>query len=177
MRLCPWACGKLPYPVTCPLLTKLSATICAVLRARSLGLKTNDLSWDYAIAAIWGNLGLGVGAIAANMVLLRSYITFFRGRRFSTSPGTSAQTHTNTYSLARRGWTRQHDGIDRAPELGSAFEDDKDSQYGLTSRDQVLVQVTPGKSGGHQGPEPRWLPAEAKRNVNATVIKPVSYLQ
>lgn len=118
----------------CPLLTKLSATICAILRARSLGLKTNDLSWDYAIAAIWGNVELGVGAIAAIMVLLRSYITFFRGRKVSTSPGTSAQTHTNTYFLVRRGWTRQHNGLYRAAELGSAFEDDEDSQHGLTSR-------------------------------------------
>lgn len=136
------------YLLTRLLLTKLSATICAVLRARSLGLKTNDLSWDYAIAAIWGNVELGLGTIAANMVLLRSYITFFTGRSISSSRATTARTHANTYSLTRTGWTRQHRGIDLAAELDSTVEDDEDSQYGLTTGGQA-VQVTQEKSGSY----------------------------
>ena len=84
--------------------------MCAALRARSLGLKTNDLSWNYAIAAIWGNVELGLGIIAANMVLLRSYIAFFRGKLGTTSSQTAVSheyNHNNAYSLTRVGWRKQ----------------------------------------------------------------------
>lgn len=62
------------------------ATVCAAFRARSLGLKTSDLSWAYSIAAVWGNVELGLGITAANLVLARSYATYFRSKTTSASP-------------------------------------------------------------------------------------------
>ncbi|UKZ91484.1 uncharacterized protein TrAFT101_006461 [Trichoderma asperellum] len=49
-----------------------------VARAASLGLVTVDLSWDYAISAIWSNLELFLGIIAANIAISRSVYAFFR---------------------------------------------------------------------------------------------------
>ncbi|PKK49659.1 hypothetical protein CI102_5437, partial [Trichoderma harzianum] len=47
-----------------------------VARAASLGLVTIDLSWDYAISAIWSNLELFLGIIAANVAISRSIYAF-----------------------------------------------------------------------------------------------------
>ncbi|PKS08513.1 hypothetical protein jhhlp_004898 [Lomentospora prolificans] len=58
----------------------LIATGFGIARASSLGLVTNDLTWAYAIAAIWSNLELYLGIIAANLALSRQiYLYFFRG--------------------------------------------------------------------------------------------------
>ncbi|KAL5093724.1 hypothetical protein Trisim1_010451 [Trichoderma cf. simile WF8] len=56
----------------------LLATAFGVARAASLGLVTVDLSWDYAISAIWSNLELFLGIIAANVAISHSIYTFFR---------------------------------------------------------------------------------------------------
>ncbi|KAJ4861306.1 hypothetical protein T069G_02260 [Trichoderma breve] len=56
----------------------LLATAFGVARAASLGLVTIDLSWDYAISAIWSNLELFLGIIAANVAISHSIYTFFR---------------------------------------------------------------------------------------------------
>ncbi|KAI9146981.1 hypothetical protein HJFPF1_13010 [Paramyrothecium foliicola] len=47
----------------------LLATGFGVARATSLGIVTVDLTWVYAIAAIWSNLELFLGIIAANLSL------------------------------------------------------------------------------------------------------------
>lgn len=56
----------------------LTATGFGIARAASLGLKVNDLSWTYCIAAIWSNLELYLGIIAANLALARSMFLYFR---------------------------------------------------------------------------------------------------
>ncbi|KEZ45125.1 hypothetical protein SAPIO_CDS2562 [Scedosporium apiospermum] len=58
----------------------LIATGFGIARAASLGIITNDLTWTYAIAAIWSNLEFYLGIIAANLALSRQiYLYFFRG--------------------------------------------------------------------------------------------------
>jgi hypothetical protein len=57
----------------------LIATAVAIVRASSLGIKTADLSYDYAIAAIWANTELHLGIIATNLALSRMIWGFFRG--------------------------------------------------------------------------------------------------
>jgi hypothetical protein len=57
----------------------LIATAVAIIRAFSLGIKTADLSYDYAIAAIWANTELHLGIIATNLALSRMIWGFFRG--------------------------------------------------------------------------------------------------
>ena len=44
----------------------------------------------YCIAAIWSNLELFLGIIAANLALSRSVWIFFRGDRTTSSPGASS---------------------------------------------------------------------------------------
>ncbi|KAK0616402.1 hypothetical protein B0T14DRAFT_436022 [Immersiella caudata] len=64
------------------------ATGFGIARAASLGLVTNDLSWVYCIAAIWSNLELFLGVIAANLALSRSIYVYLRyGRRGLSNPG------------------------------------------------------------------------------------------
>ncbi|KAK3941959.1 hypothetical protein QBC46DRAFT_428825 [Diplogelasinospora grovesii] len=66
----------------------LLATGFGVARASSLGLTTSDLTWAYAIAAIWSNSELFLGIIAANLALSRSvHVHFFgkSGRRAESS--------------------------------------------------------------------------------------------
>ncbi|KAH7153543.1 hypothetical protein EDB81DRAFT_932142 [Dactylonectria macrodidyma] len=87
-------CSLLPllaiWKVRIPFTTKLSvwalmslglvATGFGIARAASLGIVTSDLSWVYAITAIWSNLELYLGIIGANLALGRSmFLYFFRG--------------------------------------------------------------------------------------------------
>ncbi|KAK3349173.1 hypothetical protein B0T25DRAFT_458922 [Lasiosphaeria hispida] len=58
----------------------LVATGFGVARATSLGLVTTDLSWAYCIAAIWSNLELFLGVIAANLALSHSYYAYLFGK-------------------------------------------------------------------------------------------------
>ncbi|EHK16325.1 uncharacterized protein TRIVIDRAFT_119427, partial [Trichoderma virens Gv29-8] len=55
---------------------RYNATGFGVARAASLGLVTVDLSWDYAKSAIWSNLELFLGIIAANVAISHSIYTF-----------------------------------------------------------------------------------------------------
>ncbi|KAK4159945.1 hypothetical protein QBC43DRAFT_304145 [Cladorrhinum sp. PSN259] len=73
---------RLPFKtkasLCCLMSLGLVATGFGVARAASLGLVTTDLSWAYCIAAIWSNLELFLGVIAANLVLSRSIYMFLR---------------------------------------------------------------------------------------------------
>ncbi|KAK1770194.1 hypothetical protein QBC33DRAFT_446602 [Phialemonium atrogriseum] len=74
----------------------LVATAFGAVRAASLGLQTDDLSWVYCIAAIWSNLELFLGITAANLALSRSVWMFLRhGRRANTSGRTQSQNWTS----------------------------------------------------------------------------------
>ncbi|KAF5568782.1 integral membrane protein [Fusarium phyllophilum] len=53
------------------------ATGFGIARATSLGVVTSDLSWVYAITAIWSNLELYLGIVGANLALSRSIFAYF----------------------------------------------------------------------------------------------------
>lgn len=56
----------------------LVATGFGVARAASLGISSRDLTYVYAIVAIWSNLELFLGITAANLALSRSAYKYFR---------------------------------------------------------------------------------------------------
>ncbi|ORY62125.1 uncharacterized protein BCR38DRAFT_305977, partial [Pseudomassariella vexata] len=93
-------CSSLPiivvWKVQLPLKKKVSlwalmslgllATGFGVGRAASLGLGTSDLSYDFAIAAIWSNAELFLAIIGANLAISRSIYRFLRhGKNISHS--------------------------------------------------------------------------------------------
>ncbi|UKZ81649.1 hypothetical protein TrVFT333_009421 [Trichoderma virens FT-333] len=69
------------------------ATGFGVARAASLGLVTVDLSWDYAKSAIWSNLELFLGIIAANVAISHSIYAFLRHKK--TADGEPGSNSTN----------------------------------------------------------------------------------
>ncbi|KAK1569944.1 uncharacterized protein LY79DRAFT_674344 [Colletotrichum navitas] len=88
-------CSFLPlvvvWQVRIPMATKLLvgglmslgliATGFGIARAASLGLKTVDLSYVYAVTAIWSNLELYLGIIAGNLAIARSLWFYFFGEK------------------------------------------------------------------------------------------------
>ncbi|KAF6524907.1 hypothetical protein HZS61_010702 [Fusarium oxysporum f. sp. conglutinans] len=66
----------------------LVATGFGIARAASLGVVTSDLSWVYAITAIWSNLELYLGIVGANLALSRSIFAYFF-REGGTTKGSS----------------------------------------------------------------------------------------
>ncbi|KAF2822968.1 hypothetical protein CC86DRAFT_469567 [Ophiobolus disseminans] len=88
----------------------LIATAVAIVRASSLGIKTADLSYDYAIAAIWANTELHLGIIATNLALSRMIWASIRGEKTLTSTNNTARygTGTNT-SRNKSGYMKSHD--------------------------------------------------------------------
>ncbi|KAI7768197.1 hypothetical protein LZL87_012046 [Fusarium oxysporum] len=95
-------CSLLPvfviWNTSLPLKTKISvwalmslglvATGFGIARAASLGVVTSDLSWVYAITAIWSNLELYLGIVGANLALSRSIFAYFF-REGGTTKGSS----------------------------------------------------------------------------------------
>ncbi|KAF5649885.1 integral membrane protein [Fusarium sp. NRRL 25303] len=95
-------CSLLPvfviWNTSLPLKTKISvwalmslglvATGFGIARATSLGVVTSDLSWVYAITAIWSNLELYLGIVGANLALSRSIFAYFF-REGGTTKGSS----------------------------------------------------------------------------------------
>ncbi|KAG5788414.1 hypothetical protein H9Q69_012524 [Fusarium xylarioides] len=95
-------CSLLPvfviWNTSLPLKTKISvwalmslglvATGFGITRATSLGVVTSDLSWVYAITAIWSNLELYLGIVGANLALSRSIFAYFF-REGGTTKGSS----------------------------------------------------------------------------------------
>lgn len=102
----------------CKLLTLYSATVSAAIRASSLGISTADLSWDYCVSAIWSNVELHLGIIAANAACGRSIWSFFRHGR-NPPPGSSL----GYGSQARKQYGAGHSGgYLRSQEPASTFE-------------------------------------------------------
>ncbi|KAH7233359.1 hypothetical protein BKA59DRAFT_560178 [Fusarium tricinctum] len=106
-------CSLLPifviWRVNLPLKTKISvwalmslgliATGFGIARAASLGTMTADLSWFYAITAIWSNLELYLGIVAANLSLSRSmFAYFFRNGNRSQHPSYGGRVGTMSVS-------------------------------------------------------------------------------
>ncbi|KAK3360701.1 integral membrane protein [Lasiosphaeria hispida] len=127
-------CSLLPlvvvWKVCIPLVTKMSvcglmsmgivATGFGVARAASLGLVTTDLTWVYCIAAIWSNLELFLGVIAANLALSRSVYMFFRygeeGKRSAHSKSSGYPQHSGYINQA----SFQHTPFQPASTVGTA---------------------------------------------------------
>lgn len=82
----------------------LVATATAVVRASSLGTKTTDLSYDYCMAAIWGNTELHLGIIAANLSLSSSIYGYFMGRNRDGVSGASGSLFPTIGSKGSRGY-------------------------------------------------------------------------
>ncbi|CZR51573.1 uncharacterized protein PAC_01450 [Phialocephala subalpina] len=72
---------KTKVSVCCLMSLGLVATGFGIARAASLKGPTTDLSWTYCIAAIWSNLELFLGIIAANLAIARSTYSYIFGRR------------------------------------------------------------------------------------------------
>ncbi|KAM0430051.1 hypothetical protein ACHAPT_006057 [Fusarium lateritium] len=103
-------CSLLPliviWRVRLPLKTKISvwalmslgliATGFGIARAASLGIKTFDLSWVYAITAIWSNLELYLGIACANFALSRSIYGHFFGEDKSNLASSYAKSGSNS---------------------------------------------------------------------------------
>ncbi|RBR05230.1 hypothetical protein FVER53590_12373 [Fusarium verticillioides] len=99
-------CSLLPvfviWNTSLPLKTKISvwalmslglvATGFGIARATSLGVVTSDLSWVYAITAIWSNLELYLGIVGANLALSRSIFAYFF-REGGTTKGSSCSVY------------------------------------------------------------------------------------
>ncbi|KAI1077246.1 hypothetical protein F5B20DRAFT_552833 [Whalleya microplaca] len=56
----------------------LIATGFGIVRAASLRIQSDDLSWHYCITAIWSNLELLLGILGANLAVSRSIYVYFR---------------------------------------------------------------------------------------------------
>lgn len=74
----------------------LIATACGIVRASSLGTTVTDLSFDYCIAAIWGNTELHLGIIATNLSLSRSIYGYFAGHIRALTSGSEKSTGLNS---------------------------------------------------------------------------------
>ena len=125
---------KLKVAVTGLMSLGLIATICAVVRATSLGTVTTDLSYAYCIAAIWANTELHLGIIATNMALARSIYAFYRGRDslFSTKNtlsgagprSTNGYTGASNSQLSRNGWIKSENmSVDEENAHGKEMND------------------------------------------------------
>ncbi|KAF9872132.1 integral membrane protein [Colletotrichum karsti] len=85
--------------IMCLMSLGLIATAFGITRAAFLGVSTEDLSWTFCIVAIWSNLELFLGIIAANLALSRAIYLYFRqgsstASKSQTDP--SAAGHVNT---------------------------------------------------------------------------------
>ncbi|KAH9232008.1 hypothetical protein K456DRAFT_1739663 [Colletotrichum gloeosporioides 23] len=76
--------------VMCLMSLGLVASAFGITRAAFLGVLNDDLSWTFCIVAIWSNLELFLGIVAANLALSRAVYLYFRGRH---EPSTKDQSH------------------------------------------------------------------------------------
>ena len=122
----------------------LIATAVAIVRASSLGIATADLSYDYAIAAIWANTELHIGIIATNLALSRMIWVFIKGgtkSNSSTNPpryGTGSQS-----SRSRAGYVKSsHRSEDRDDCLETRASFDNQSQASHIPLDPIIKETT-----------------------------------
>lgn len=125
----------------------LIATIVAVVRASSLGIKTADLSYDYAIAAIWANTELHLGIIATNLALSRMIWGYFVGKTsMSSSNGQTPRYGTGSH-LSRGTRNGYQKSVDRDPYhnkdcLDTRVSVDNVSQTSQIPLDPIIKRTT-----------------------------------
>jgi hypothetical protein len=109
----------------------LIATAVAIVRASSLGIKTADLSYDYAIAAIWANTELHLGIIATNLALSRLIWASIMGGNTSLPSNTTPRYGTGT------NLSRNRSGYIKSEDHGSYGRDDlEETRISLDNRSQ-----------------------------------------
>ncbi|TDZ16139.1 hypothetical protein Cob_v011058 [Colletotrichum orbiculare MAFF 240422] len=79
----------------------LIASTFGIVRAASLGVCQEDLSWSFCIVAIWSNIELFLGIIAANLALSRAIYLYFREGSGSKSRG---RANTSGFGYADSGY-------------------------------------------------------------------------
>ncbi|KAF6785053.1 integral membrane protein [Colletotrichum sojae] len=94
--------------ITCLMSLGLIATGFGITRAASLGVSEDDLSWTFCIVAIWSNLELFLGIIAANLALSRAIYAFFRDKTVTATKGISDPSASVYLSSRLRGITPGH---------------------------------------------------------------------
>ncbi|KAK2040932.1 hypothetical protein LZ31DRAFT_578018 [Colletotrichum somersetense] len=167
-------CSLLPlvvvWQVRIPLSTKLSvgglmslgliATGFGIARAASLGLKTVDLSYVYAVTAIWSNLELYLGIIAGNLALSRSLWFYFFGEK-EVPTYTSGYANSSSYrSRSAYHTSRLHgdntDAMDtyicseRRPSVTKSDHSDIPLEPGIQKRTEIWVSE---EDAGSDAPE------------------------
>ncbi|KAH7268551.1 hypothetical protein B0J15DRAFT_389987 [Fusarium solani] len=114
-----------------------SATGFGIARAASLGIKTSDLSWVYAITAIWSNLELYLGIVGANLALSRSIYGYFFNKNKSNVASSYAQSGSN---LAYNNSGFRHDTFPRPPRAPSPSRSDN-SDIPLEPRNKMQSNI------------------------------------
>ncbi|KAF5010991.1 hypothetical protein FDECE_2861 [Fusarium decemcellulare] len=150
-------CSLLPmlavWKVRLPMKTKMSvwalmslgliATGFGVARAASLGIKTVDLSWVYAITAIWSNLELYLAIAGANLALSRSLWGYFFGdKKKQLNQSSYAKPGSNSNSAFTNSRFR-HDTMPRSPRVPSpSRSDNSDIPLGprINKRTEIWVR-------------------------------------
>ncbi|KAF3798402.1 hypothetical protein GCG54_00015725 [Colletotrichum gloeosporioides] len=98
---------KIPYRkkvlVMCLMSLGLVASGFGITRAAFLGLSNEDLSWTFCIVAIWSNLELFLGIVAANLALSRAIYLYFRGQR---EASTKDRSHPSSSAYVNSGGRR-----------------------------------------------------------------------
>lgn len=121
----------------------LIATAVAIVRASSLGIKTADLSYDYAIAAIWANTELHLGIIATNLALSRMIWALFMGDKTTLSTNNTRKYGTGSeLSRSKRGYIRSADGPYAKDELDMRASFDNHSQASQIPLDPIIKRTT-----------------------------------
>ncbi|KAF1911273.1 hypothetical protein BDU57DRAFT_560404 [Ampelomyces quisqualis] len=119
---------KTKIAVSCLMSLGLVATVIAIIRASSLGIKTADLSYDYAIAAIWANTELHLGIIATNLALSRMIWGFLVG----STTKMSSNSHTPRYGTGSHMGRNTRNGYTNSTTDGSHY-----AKNGLETRVSV----------------------------------------
>ncbi|TDZ16032.1 hypothetical protein Cob_v011111 [Colletotrichum orbiculare MAFF 240422] len=164
-------CSFLPlvvvWQVRIPLSTKLSvaglmslgliATGFGIARAASLGLVTSDLSYVYAVTAIWSNLELYIGITAANLSLSRSIWFFFFGEKTPpTQPSAYANSNVNSQSRSaylnsrlrgdNTGPSDAYIRSERRPSVSKSDHSDIPLEPGIQKRTEFWISEEDGDS-------------------------------
>ncbi|KAF6798147.1 integral membrane protein [Colletotrichum sojae] len=177
-------CSFLPlvvvWQVRIPLTTKLSvgglmslgliATGFGIARAASLGLVTTDLSYVYAVTAIWSNLELYLGIIAANLALSRSIFFYFFGEKpppstpsnyansYANSQARSAYLNSRLRGDATGGPADTYIHSDRRPSLSKSDHSDIPLEPGIQKRTEFWISEEEADSDASAGRRVKQMP-------------------
>ncbi|CCF45183.1 hypothetical protein CH063_14348 [Colletotrichum higginsianum] len=135
----------------------LIATGFGIARASSLGLKTSDLSYVYAVTAIWSNLELYLGIIAGNLALSRSLWFYFFGEKPApTYPSAYGNSSHPSRSAYHNNGSRLHgdnaDAMDtyirseRRPSVSKSDHSDIPLEPGIQKRTEIWISEEDGDS-------------------------------